>query len=174
MRSDEGLNLFLDKAVILDSDIASAFAKIGRLDLLNRLLSRHPIFITPRIYEELTVPIHYGYTFPLDIFTYFDVIYPSEEENKMYRNLLIGNISLGKGEMEALSICKNRGYVFASMDNVALKYAQAEGVETLKLYSILRALWELGIQSKDDVRDIIKKLEVHDKTRIKDIDLIFE
>ena len=60
------------------------------------------------------------------------------------------------------------------MDNVALKYAQAEGVETLKLYSILRALWELGIQSKDEVRDIIKKLEVHDKTRIKDVDLIFE
>ena len=81
---------------------------------------------------------------------------------------------LGRGEMEALSICKNRGCVCASMDNVALKYAQAEDVETLKLYSILRALWELGIQSKDEVRDIIKKLEVHDKTRIKDVDLIFE
>ncbi len=79
MRSDEGLTLFLDKAVILDSDIASAFAKIGRLDLLKQLFSRHPIFITPRIYEELTVPIYYGYTFSLDIFTSFDVIYPSEE-----------------------------------------------------------------------------------------------
>jgi predicted nucleic acid-binding protein len=168
------LTLFLDKAVVLDSDIASAFAKIGRLDLLKRLFSQYPVFITPRIYEELTIPIDYGYAFPLDIFASFDVIYPSEEESKMYRNLLVSNISLGKGEMEALSICKSRGYVFLSMDNVALRYAHAEGVETLKLYSILRALWELGIQSKDEVRGIIKKLEVHDKTRIRDIDLIFE
>ena len=64
----------------------------------------------------------------------------------MYRTLLIVIYLLGRGGMEARSICKNRGFVLASMDNVALKYAQAEDVETLKLYSILRALWELGIQ----------------------------
>jgi hypothetical protein len=59
----------LDRAVILDADIVSAFAKIECLELLLDLLSKHPVFITPRIFEELSVPLDYGYTFPLKIFS---------------------------------------------------------------------------------------------------------
>jgi hypothetical protein len=39
------------------------------LELLLDLLSKHPVFITPRIFEELSVPLDYGYTFPLKIFS---------------------------------------------------------------------------------------------------------
>ena len=46
----------MDEAIIIDTDIASAFAKIGRLDLLKDLFSKHPVFITPRIFEEISVP----------------------------------------------------------------------------------------------------------------------
>jgi hypothetical protein len=42
----------LDKAIVLDNDIASASAKIERPDLLLRLFSDRPVFITPRIFEE--------------------------------------------------------------------------------------------------------------------------
>jgi len=45
----------LDKAIIVDTDIASAFAKIERLNLLLCLFSNHSIYITPRIFEELSV-----------------------------------------------------------------------------------------------------------------------
>jgi len=70
----------LDRVIILDADMASAFAKIKRLELLKRLFSKHRIVITPEIYEELTVSLDYGYTFPRDIFRYFEVLYPSKEE----------------------------------------------------------------------------------------------
>ena len=153
--------------------MASVFAKIKRLELLKRLLSKHRIVITPEIYEELTTSLDYGYTFPLDIFRYLEVLYPSEEENEGYQKLLIEKRTLGKGELEAISICRHRGYVFSSMDTAALKFAEENGVETLGLHSILRSLWESGMQSKDEVKEIIMEIEKKDNTSIKDVEAIF-
>ncbi|HEX7444971.1 MAG TPA: hypothetical protein VF300_01140 [Methanothrix sp.] len=167
------MTFFLDKAIIIDTDIASAFAKIGRLDLLKDLFSKHPVFITPRIFEELSVPLDYGYKFPLEIFDRFDVLNPSGEENESYRELIIANRVLGKGELEAISICKSRGYVFSSMDSAALRFAISLDVETLELHSILRAIWESGMKSKDEVKAIIRELEDKDNTQIRDLQLIF-
>ena len=42
----------MDRVIILDADMASAFAKIKRLELLKRLFSKHRIVITPEIYEK--------------------------------------------------------------------------------------------------------------------------
>lgn len=163
----------MDKVVILDTDVASVFAKIKRLELLKRLFSKHRIVITPEIYEELVTSLDYGYTFPLDIFRYFEVLYPSKEENVEYQRLLIEKRRLGKGELEAISICKHRGYVFSSIDSAALKFAEEDGVETIWLHPILRSLWESGLQSKDEVRNIITEIEKKDNTRIKDVEAIF-
>ena len=163
----------MDKVIILDTDVASVFAKIKRLELLKRLFSKHRIVITPEIYEELVTSLDYGYTFPLDIFRYFEVLYPSKEENEEYQRLLIEKRRLGKGELEAISICKHRGYVFSSIDSAALKFAEGDGVETIWLHSILRSLWESGLQSKGEVRNIITEIEKKDNTRITDIEAIF-
>ncbi|MEA3281848.1 MAG: hypothetical protein U9Q68_04695 [Euryarchaeota archaeon] len=149
------------------------FAKIKRLELLKRLFSKHRIVITPEIYEELATSLDYGYTFPLDIFRYFEVLYPSKEESKEYQRLLIEKRRLGKGELEAISICKHRGYVFSSIDSAALKFAEEDGVETIWLHSILRSLWGSGLQSKDEVRNIITEIGKKDNTRIKDVETIF-
>ncbi|HOV81980.1 MAG TPA: hypothetical protein PLN19_04990 [Methanothrix sp.] len=164
----------MDKAVIVDTDIASAFAKIKRLDLLLRLFSNHSIFITPRIFEELSVSLDYGYTFPLDVFESFDILYPSEEESKSYKEMLIGNKSLGKGELEAITVCKSRGYVFTSMDFAALQFAVSMNIDVLDLQSILRALWRSGIKSKDEVKMIIREIEEKDNTSIRDAQSIIE
>jgi predicted nucleic acid-binding protein len=153
--------------------MASVFAKIKRLELLKRLFSKHRIVLTPKIYEELTTSLDYGYTFPLDIFSYFEVLYPSEAENEGYQKLLIEKRTLGKGELEAINISRHRGYIFSSLDTAALRFAEENGVETLGLHAILRSLWESGLQSKDEVGEIVKEIEKEDNTRIKDIEAIF-
>jgi len=163
----------LDKAIIIDTDIASAFAKIGRLNLLKDLFSKHLVFITPRIFEELSVPLEYGYKFPLDIFDSFDVLNPTVEENEAYREMIVINRVLGKGELEAIIISKSRGYVFSSMDTAALRFAVSMNVETLELHSILRAMWMSGMKSKYEVKLIIRELEDKDNTQISDLHLIF-
>lgn len=163
----------MDNVIILDTDMASVFAKIKRLELLKRLFSKYRVVITPEIYGELATSLDYGYTFPLAIFRYFEVLYPSEEENKEYQRLLIEKRRLGKGELEAISICKHRGYIFSSMDGAALTFAEATGVETIWLHSILRSLWVSGLLLKDEVRAIVIAIEKKDNTMIKDAEAIF-
>ncbi len=97
----------------------------------------------------------------------------SEEERKEYQKLLIEKRTLGKGELEAISICKHRGYVFSSMDGAALRFADENGVETLELHSILKSLWESGMQSKEEVNEIVTEIEKKDNTRIKDVEKLF-
>jgi predicted nucleic acid-binding protein len=154
--------------------MASAFAKIGRLELLKRLFSKHTLAITPMIRGELTVSLDYGYTFPREIFKQFEVIYPSEKEIQEYLQLQVEERSLGKGELEAICICKSRKALFSSLDQAALRFAREAEVETLELHSILRALWVSGLQSKEEVKEVIMAIEDKDNTRIVDTDIIFE
>ena len=62
----------------------------------------------------------------------------------------------------------------SSLDKVALRYAAAAGVETIDLYSILRAFWESGILLQNDVEGIIKALEDKDRIPIIDRNKIFD
>ena len=64
--------------------------------------------------------------------------------------------------------------IFSSVDTVALRFAEENGVETLELHSILKSLWESGMQSKEEVRKIIKGIEKRDSTTIKDVERIFQ
>lgn len=158
----------MTEVIIFDTDIASTFGKI------KKLFSKHRIVITPKIYEELAISLNYGYKFPSDIFKNFGVLYLSEKEEKEYLNSSLKKKKLGKGELEAIMICKSREYVFSSLDNIALNSAEEKGIKTIELHSILRALWKSGLKSKDDVREIIKEIEEKDNTRIKDVEKIFE
>jgi len=148
----------LGKLVIIDTDMVSAFAKIERLDLLKKLFSKHKVVITPRIHEELLVSLQFGYSFPQDIFKHFEVFYPSEKESKDYHGLLGMKLPLGKGELEAISICTSRQGIFSSMDQTALKFAREMVVETLGLHSVLRALWKSQILSRKEVEQIISDI----------------
>ncbi len=153
--------------------MASVFARIERLELLKSLLSKHRVVITPEIYEELITSLDYGYAFPLDIFRYFEVLYPSEEERKEYQKLLIEKRTLRREGLEAICICRHRGYTFSSRDNAALRFAEENCVETLE-HSIRRSLWDSGMRSKDDVRGLMTEIEKGDNTKIEDVGRIFQ
>lgn len=112
----------MDSVINLDADMASAFAKIKRLELLKMLIEKR---------------------------------------------------TLGKGELEAISICRHRRYIFSSIDAAALRFAEENGVETLESHSILRSLRESGLQSKEEVNEIIIEIEKRDNTKIKDVDAVF-
>ena len=43
--------------VIVDTDLASYFAKSGSFDLLLKLFTKNELIITPEIYNELLVPL---------------------------------------------------------------------------------------------------------------------
>lgn len=163
----------MNKTIIFDTDIASTFAKVEKIKILKQLFSKYNVVITPKIHEELTVPLNFGYTFPLNIFKNFGLVYPSKKEEQDYLKLSLNEVKLGKGELEAIIICKTRGYIFSSLDKVALSYATREGIDTIQLHSILKAIWKSGLQSRDDIKKIIKDIEEIDQTQIKNIEKIF-
>ena len=74
--------------LILDTDIASAFAKSGHFDAMVKLFGS--IGITPGVYEELSVPLEYGYEYPEEIFEKAKLVTISDEEQREYLRLKRG------------------------------------------------------------------------------------
>ena len=55
------------------------------------------------------------------------------------------------------------------MDEAAISFAEAKGITTISLHSILRSLWESRILTKEEVKKLISEIEQKDNTRVKDI-----
>lgn len=160
--------------VIIDTDLASAFAKANRLDLILRLFQKKEPVITPEIYKELLVPMTYGYSFPHLIFQKLKVIYPIDKETIDFQEMLLSNPKLGRGELEAIALGKSRGYAYAAIDRRALKFAESMNIVVFPIDVILRLLWMENVISKAEVRELIVLLEEKDKLKIVDVEKIFE
>jgi len=160
--------------VIIDTDLASAFAKANRLDLILRLFQKKEPVITPEIYKELLTPLSYGYSFPRLIFQKIKVIYPTDKEATEFQEMLLTYSKLGRGELEAIVLCKNRGYAYAAIDRRALNFAQSMNVVIFPLDVILRLLWMENVITKAEARELIVLLEEKDKLKIIDAEKIFK
>ncbi len=165
----------MNKTIIFDTDIISTFAKIDKLDLLENIFPKDNLKITSEIYEELSVPLDYGYNFPKKIYDKLEILPLNKKEQKLYQNLILENETLDKGELEAITACIERKHlVFSSLDDQALKFAREKGVDTLSLHSILRIGFKNSIIDKENVKEIIEEIEEKDNTTVKNISLIFE
>ena len=137
---------------------------------LESLFSRDELLITPAVYSELKVPKEYGYDFPDQIFgsERFELVQLSGGEVDEFKSNLLHAKTIQSGELEAITIAKNRGYTFSSMDVRALRYATSQGVEVLHFHTILRALWRFGVLTREEVRDMMDVMEREDNREIKD------
>ena len=153
--------------IILDSDIASAFAKADAIDPLVDLLStHHQVCITPRLYEELQVPLDFGYDFPKRIFARVQVLSLSAKEQEAYRELLGRFPAVGRGELEAIVVCKQHRALFSSLDRQALRVASSQGLPTLPLGAILQEFLERRLYSKAELRILVEEINRMDHRHI--------
>jgi len=76
------------------------------------------------------------------------------------------NLSLGKGELEAIAYCKTEKCIFATNDIKARQFAKYEGVSVISLQAILRALWKKKIKSKEEVKQILEKIKDTDNLTV--------
>jgi predicted nucleic acid-binding protein len=49
--------------IVFDTDILSMFAKIDAIHLLKQLFGKK-VVMTPKVRDEISAPLEYGYTFP--------------------------------------------------------------------------------------------------------------
>ncbi len=160
--------------VIFDTDIVSMFAKANSLDILFVLLSGSKLYVTPKIKDELSVPLEYDYSFPEDIFKKFGLIIPDIDDYLEYERLKASYPYLGKGELEALAIAKKKGCILAVNDQKAFEVSLKEEITSINVHTILRALLKKKILTKEEVSTLINKLEESDNTVIKGKEYIFE
>jgi len=142
---------------VFDADILSMFAKTDAIHLLKRLFGEKAV-MTSKIRDEISVPLEYGYTFPLEVISTIKTVPLSNQALEEYGKLQ-EDLSLGKGELEAIAYCKTEKSIFATNDIKARKFAKREGVSVVSLQAILKALWKKKIKSKEEVRQLLERIK---------------
>jgi predicted nucleic acid-binding protein len=160
--------------IIFDTDIVSMFAKAKSLNILFDLLSESKLSITPKIKDELSIPLEYGYSYPEDIFKKFDLVVPDKDDFTEYERLKVLYPYLGKGELEALAIAKTKKCILAVNDRKAFEVACKEGITPINVHTILKTLLKKKISNKEEMSILINRLEESDNTVIKGKEYIFE
>ncbi|NOR46611.1 MAG: hypothetical protein GQ533_00980 [Methanosarcinaceae archaeon] len=146
--------------LILDTDIASAFAKAGHFDALIQLFGK--VGITPMVYEELQTPLMHGYTYPDEIFDKAELVTISGEEQRDYLKLLDQHSKIGKGEIECMVVCRKRGFLFSSFDKKAMTLAKESGVKVMVAGAIFKGFLLKGVATKKEVLKIQQDIETSD------------
>ncbi len=152
--------------IIVDTDILSMFAKAEALHVLMEFVGSDHIGMTPAISDEISVPLQYGYSFPLQVLSQIPVVPISETVGKECLQLHITAAFLGRGEREAIAFCKIENAMFATNDSTARKFAQTQGVAVISLQAILRGIWISGIRAKADVKTLLDRIKVADYLKI--------
>ncbi|RZN39232.1 MAG: hypothetical protein EFT35_03980 [Methanophagales archaeon ANME-1-THS] len=153
---------------MLDTDIASAFAKAGHFNILKELFGG--VGITAGVYEELLTSLRHGYEYPKEIFTTADLVTLSEEEQKEYLKFVVKYVKIGRGELESIIVCLKRGYLFSSFDKRAISTATELGVNIITAGAILKGLIVKGVATEEGVLRIIRDIEISDN-RVLEVDL---
>jgi len=164
--------------IIVDTDILSAFAKIGQLDSLYALFSVEVLSIPPGVLTEIEVSFDAGYADAREIFQRFlsggiQLVLLTDYEVALKEQL---PDAFGEGEAEAVAICQSRNLPLLTNEKRVLQYCQQHGITCFRIPAILRALWENGVTTKNEVRKMVDDLMDKDNMGFKkrDIQAIFE
>ncbi len=163
--------------IVLDTDILSCFAKIRRFNLLEKLFKAQ-FYIPSRVYEEILRAKEKGYDFVGYIIQLIDdrkiKIATLNEIDVDIVKELSKERRLGFGEMEAMALAKNRGWVLLSNDKVVEKVAGKIGINVFNLEDLLSAMIDSGIiKNKIELKDIIEEIETKDRIVIRNKSYLF-
>lgn len=151
--------------ILVDTDVLSAFAKIGATELLRALFDADTLYLTPSVWQE--VAQSHGYAYLNNLVEELNqgklaLIVLSDAEEQLAQQL---PLTLGAGERESLAVAKMRGGVLLSNEKRVLHYASQMSVECYRIPALLRALWQKQIVSKSEVEQLISDIEAADRTR---------
>ncbi len=158
--------------IVLDTDILSCFSKIRKFDLLEKL------FKAPRVYEEILRAKERGYDFVDYAIKLIDdekirIATLNETEVRIVKELAKKR-KLGFGEIEAMALAKNRGWILLSNDKVVEKVAREISIDVFNIKDLLSAMIEVGIiRNEVELKDIIEEIETKDRITIRNRDYLF-
>lgn len=134
------------------------FAKIDSIDILI-LLFKDRIVITPRIRDEIST--FNLWILPLTVTSTIKTVPLTHKALEEYVQLQ-ENVTLGRGELEAIAYCKAEKCIFVTNDRKARELAKAEGVLVISFQALLKALWKKKLKTKEEVRKIFEMIKEAD------------
>ena len=146
---------------VFDADILSTFAKINKINLLKDIFGNN--LLIPLAVEKDLKLAKAKFIKSIPKSNFFTIIKPSNKEINL-ANKITKLKTLGNGEIECISICKNRNYCFVSNDKKAIKFAENLDISIVDLETILCYLAET--LNKDKLIQIISDIETKDKVII--------
>ena len=155
---------------IADTDILSAFGKVGKLEILHSLFDE--IFIVPAVFEELLQARRAGFSFVEDAFKSVRLIPLDTGLEERVRRFSLLYPQLGRGEIESIAFAVSEKLVVLTNDKQAKRICQANSVFFMDLEEILRALKVKGILDREGLKQLMEAIEMEDRTIIKAKDRI--
>lgn len=160
---------------LLDTNILSVFAKLGRLELLFQILDA-PLAVSPNVHSELQDGMSLGYK---DLKPALELI-----ETGRLQVILIGDVEQEeflarvpfqpeKGEADSLAWCLAHKGTFVTNDRRAARRASDLGVLVVRQRDVLRDLWMKGVLSVKQVYALIGEMETRLGIVLPDQDEIF-
>jgi predicted nucleic acid-binding protein len=163
--------------ILADTNIISTFARVSALDFVRRLLKADRIYVTPATFKELIRAVEAGCDFlapTLDAIQAgkdLDLLAVDREEILRLKEL---PSSLGAGEAESISVCLHRpGTCLLTNDKRAKNYCRERKIPCLDLPTILRGLWTKHVLTKQQVRELLRRIETEQGMVVKNRDAIF-
>ena len=152
--------------VVLDCDLISTFAKVNRIDLLEKLFSDSKLVITASVYNELLEVKQYGFDFPDKVMqSSIGLINIQRDERGIFEDFL-HDYRIHLGEAEGIAIAKCRNGVFITNDSRAVEFCKEKRVKVLNLKDILRRIAVEKIINKGEMIKLISDIEDKDRTFI--------
>ena len=149
--------------IVADADILSIFAKIKRLDILDRL------------FKEIIIPLSVRSELMKGEINVRGIASTAVKLTRdELRNLRGAYPNIGRGERECLVISKSRGILLASNDRVVNSLCRTEGIEYFSLTDLLRFAILRKVITREEARELIKLIEREENTTIKNREEIFK
>ncbi len=147
--------------IVADTDILSIFAKVRRSDILKKLFEQ--IIVPQAVVSELKKG-------KIEI-TNLHVVRLTREELKELRKT---DFRLGKGERECFVIAHNRNMPLATNEKIVHSLCKQHGIDYFTLPRLLRFAISDNVISREEVRRLVRLIELEEGTKIKAKDEIFK
>jgi len=163
--------------ILADTDILSAFAKVGRLDLLFELLRAAELHITPAVLSEIEHSYNQKHSHAESLLSLTEKgqisVLELASTEKLVKNALPD--TLGEAERELIAVASKRKYIVLSNESRVAHYCREYGVSCLRVPDLLRAFWIEGFMSVEEVHSLVNELRMKDRMMFKaaTLDAIF-
>ena len=161
--------------IIVDNNILSTFAKIGRLDILFQLFPQTQIGIVPAVYNELRVGVIKGHVQlkqVMEMVQQKSIRLITLKEAEIFLKPTLP-ISFDEGELESVAVSKSRKITLLTNERSVKKWCIREDIKYADLPDLLRTCWKSKMMSKEEVKSLIEDIEDKDNITFRSKEEIF-